>query len=81
VVQLRTYQTLNRTFEPENGLKLIELAAQSYALYVKQPPEEKNKFLKILLSNCTLERTTLWPTYKKPFDLFAKGVKTGNWGE
>ena len=65
----------------EDGVKLIELASRAYELYAKQPPAEKNKFLKILLSNCTLERATLCPTYKKPFDLFAKGVKTEKWGE
>jgi hypothetical protein len=34
--------------------------------------------LKTLLSNCTFDRGTLCPTYRKPFDLFAEG-STGDW--
>lgn len=35
--------------------------------------------MKMLLSNCTFDRGSLSPTYSKPFDLFAKGVETGDW--
>lgn len=41
LAQLQNYQVSNRTFEAESGLKLIELAAQAYELYSKQPPAEK----------------------------------------
>jgi hypothetical protein len=50
-------------------------------LYKNQPPDQRNKFLKILLSNCTLQDGSLRPIYKKPFDILAMGVKTGKWGE
>ena len=78
--QIRAHQGADRRYY-DDGLKLLELASRAYELYSKQPAEQKNKFLKILLSNCILERATLRPTYKKPFDLFAQGVKSGNWGE
>ncbi|HEV2175530.1 MAG TPA: hypothetical protein VGR71_18275, partial [Nitrospira sp.] len=64
----------------DDGLKLLELASKAYQLYVKQPPEQKNRFLRILLSNCTLRDGTLRPTYKKPFDILARGIEKGIWG-
>lgn len=78
--QIRAHQGADRQYY-DDGLKLLELAARAYNLYAKQSPVQKNKFLKIVLSNCTLEHATVRPTYKKPFDLFAKGVETGKWGE
>jgi hypothetical protein len=30
-------------------------------------------------SNCTFDRGSLCPTYSKPFDLFVKGNKSGDW--
>ncbi len=64
-----------------DGVRLLELASRAYELYSKQSAEEKNKFLKIMLSNCTLQGGTLRPTYKKPFDILARGAETSNWGE
>ena len=78
--QIRAHQGADRQYY-DDGLKLPELASRAYELYAKQSPEQKNKFLKIVLSNCTLEHATVCPIYKKPFDLFAKGVETGKWGE
>ena len=78
--QIRAHQGADRRYY-DDGLKLLELASRAYDLYAKQLPEQKNKFLKTVLSNCTLEHATVRPTYKKPFDLFAKGVETGKWGE
>jgi hypothetical protein len=61
------------------GLQILELAQTAYSLYVAQNPLEQARLLKTLLSNCTFERGTLCPTYRKPFDLFAKGTETGDW--
>jgi hypothetical protein len=65
----------------DDGLKLLELASRAHELYLKQPSEQKNKFLRILLSNCTLQEGTLRPTYKKPFDFLARGIESRKWGE
>ena len=35
--------------------------------------------LNAVLWNCTYKRGTLYPTYHKPFDILAEGVKKGNW--
>src|SRR2546425_11177574 len=40
---------------------------------------EQARLVKTLLSNCTFDRASLFPTYRKPFDLFAKGAETGDW--
>jgi site-specific DNA recombinase len=60
------------------GQKAIELAYRAYPLYVKQNPKEQRRLLDTLLSNCTIYNGTLCPTYKKPFDIFAKWGKTNN---
>jgi site-specific DNA recombinase len=65
----------------QDGFKLLELASRAYPLYSKQSAEQKNRLLRILLSNCTLQAGTLRPIYKKPFDILAKGVEKENWGE
>ena len=33
----------------------------------------------MLLSNCAFDRGSLFPTYNKPFELFARGTETGDW--
>lgn len=78
--QIRAHQRANRCYY-EDGFKLLELASRAHILYSKQPAEQKNRLLKALLSNCTLESGTVRPVYRKPFDLFAQGVEKGNWGE
>jgi hypothetical protein len=35
--------------------------------------------LEAVLSNCTLDRGSLCPTCKTPFDLFAHATETGEW--
>ncbi|MCK4856506.1 MAG: recombinase family protein [candidate division Zixibacteria bacterium] len=64
----------------ENASRIIELAQSAGRLYVKQPAAEKRKFLGVLLSNCILDGVMLYPTYRRPFDLIAEGVKTEKWG-
>jgi hypothetical protein len=58
------------------GLQILELAQTAYSLYVTQNAHEQARLLKTLLSNCTFDRGTLCPTYRKPFDLFAQRSET-----
>ena len=58
------------------GLQILELAQNAYSLHVTENPPERARLVKTLLSNCTFDRGTLCPTYRKPFDLFAKGSDT-----
>jgi hypothetical protein len=62
-----------------NGVRILELANKAYFLYLKQPPAEKAKLLKMVLSNCTVDATTVYPTYKKPFHLIFERAKNEEW--
>ncbi len=63
----------------DQGVKILELAHRAYPLYLSQNAFEKRKLLDYILSNCTLTNGTLCATYRKPFDILAKGVKTEDW--
>lgn len=80
VSQIQAHQVADHRYY-DDGLKLLELASKAHELYSQQPSEQKNKFLRILLSNCILQDGTLRPTYKKPFDILARGIENGRWGE
>jgi hypothetical protein len=57
-----------------DAVKILELANKAYFLYVKQSPSEKAKLLNLVLSNCAIDAASVYPTYRKPFDvIFAKG--------
>ena len=61
-----------------DAARILELATKAYFLYVKQPPAEKARLLKIALSNCAVDAVNIQPTYRKPFDLiFAQGKNEG----
>lgn len=52
---------------------LLELSKRAFSLYEKMEPEKKREFLKTICSNYILREKTLYPVYKKPFDLLVKG--------
>jgi hypothetical protein len=58
---------------------ILELANKAYFLYVKQNPVEQGKLLKIVLSNCAVDGASLYPAYRKPFDLICKAAKNKEW--
>jgi hypothetical protein len=62
-----------------DAVRILELANKAYSLYVKQPPAEKAKLLKAVLSNCTLDAVSIHPTYRKPFDLIFMRAKNEEW--
>ena len=63
----------------EKGIKILELTQKAYSTYLEQNNTGKRNLLNILLSNCTLNDGNLYPTYRKPFDLLAKGLSRSNW--
>lgn len=63
------------------GAHILELCNKAHALYLQQTPDKHAKLLRYILSNCTLIDGSLCPTYRKPFDLMAKGLSRQNWGE
>jgi site-specific DNA recombinase len=62
-----------------DGVKILELANKAYFLYVKQTPAEKAKLLRMVLSNCTIDAASLYPTYRKPFDLIFQQAQNKGW--
>ncbi len=71
-----------QTAKPERLLdaaRTLELANKAYFLYVKQDHAEKAKLLKMVLSNCEIDAVSLYPTYRKPFDLIFQRAKTEEW--
>jgi site-specific DNA recombinase len=62
-----------------NAKKTLELANKAYFLYLTQTPEEQAKLLKIVLSNCRIDGVSLYPTYRKPFDLIFERAKSKDW--
>ena len=68
--------------EPDRVLtatRILELANRAYSLYVRQNPVEQAKLLRIVLSNCRIDAVSLYPTYKKPFDLIFNRAKNEEW--
>src|SRR6185312_1005602 len=56
--------------------RTLELANNAYFLYVTQTSAEKGK---LVLSNCSFDGVTLYPTYRKPFDLIFQRAKSKEW--
>ena len=63
----------------EIGNELLDYAFNAYEEYkLQKDKEQRRKVIKIVLSNSKLCGENLVPTYKEPFAMFAKCVKTGN---
>jgi site-specific DNA recombinase len=76
--QIRAPQTANHNYL-EEGIRLLELANKAYSLYLKQPPDEQARLLKIVQSNCLWNGVSACPEYRKPFDILAEGLSSANW--
>jgi hypothetical protein len=61
------------------AMRILELANKAYFLYVRQSTAEKAKLLRIVLSNCKVDAASVYPTYRKPFDLILQRAKTEEW--
>ena len=44
-----------------------------------QNPTEQAKLLKTVLLNCAIDELSVYPTYRKPFDLIFERAKTKEW--
>ncbi len=61
------------------AVRTLELANKAHSLYLAQPPTEKAKLLKVVLSNCAVDAASVYPTYRKPFDLIFQRAKNEEW--
>lgn len=77
--------TALRTLDPKrpmaslDAVRTLELANKACFLYFMQPPAEKAKLLRMVLSNCKIDALSVYPVYKKPFDLIFKRVQSREW--
>jgi site-specific DNA recombinase len=62
-----------------DGVRILELANKAYFLYLKQTLAEKAKLLRMVLSNCLIDAVSIYPTYRKPFDLIFTRAKNEEW--
>ncbi|HOX22783.1 MAG TPA: hypothetical protein PLL10_04905, partial [Elusimicrobiales bacterium] len=58
----------------ETGTQLLELAGLAYDIYKVRSLSERRSLASFMVSNFRVEGKNLYPTYKKPFDLLAKGL-------
>ena len=59
--------------------RILELANKAHFLYLTQNPAEQARSLKLVLLNCEIDELSVYPTYRKPFDLIFQRVKTEEW--
>ena len=79
---LASLRVLEQAGNPERALdriRILELANKAHSLYVTQTPQEKAKLLRMVLSNCAVDAVSVYPTYRKPFDMIFERAKTGEW--
>ena len=62
-----------------DAVRILELANKAHFLYVNQSPVEKAELLKMVLSNCTVDALSVYPSYKKPLDLIFARAKNEEW--
>ncbi len=59
--------------------RILELAKDAYFLYLTRKPAEQAELLRMVLLNCSIDAVSLYPTYRKPFDMIVKRGKTEEW--
>jgi hypothetical protein len=62
-----------------NVQRVLELAQRAYFLYLTRKPAEQAELLRNVLLNCSIDAVSLYPTYRKPFDLIHKRAKCKEW--
>ena len=71
-LKIKAHESANLNYF-QVGSEILELANSAYGMFLEQDRQEQRQLLDTLLSNCTFYRGTLCPTYRKPFDILAKG--------
>ncbi len=59
--------------------RILELAQNAHSVYLTANDAERARLLKTVLSNCSTDGVSLWPTYRKPFDTIFECVKNEEW--
>jgi site-specific DNA recombinase len=59
--------------------RVFELANKAHFLYLTRNSAERGQLLKSVLLNCSTDGVSLWPTYKKPFDMIFLRARNEDW--
>ncbi len=59
--------------------RILELANKAHFLYLTRNSAERGQLLRMVLLNCATDGVSLWPNYRKPFDLIFQRAKTEEW--
>ena len=62
-----------------NMQRILELAQNAHSLYLTRKPSEQAELLKNVLLNCNIDAVSLYPTYRKPFDLIFNRTQNEEW--
>lgn len=76
--KLVEYTNNDKTFELTSAY-LLELASKAKRIFESSQPEQKNKILRMLLANPTLNEKRLQLPLLKPFSVLIDTLKTQNW--
>ncbi len=75
-------EQLSTPVNPQRALtvqRTLELANRAYSLYLTRNPGEQGQLLRMVLLNCATDGVSLWPTYRKPFDMIFQRAQTQEW--
>jgi len=64
----------------EEGIEIFELMKNIKNQYVKADPAQKQRIMKILVSNCELKGVTTRIYWNKPFDILFEMGREKKWG-
>ena len=59
--------------------RILELAHNAHSLYLTRKPAGQAELLQKILLNCSIDAVSLYPTYRKPFDLIFNRAKNEEW--
>ena len=62
-----------------NVQRILELAQKAHSLYLTRKPAKQAELLRKVLLNCSIDSVSLYPTYRKPFDLIFNRAKNEEW--
>jgi len=59
--------------------RIFELANKAHFLYLTRNQAERGQLLRSVLLNCDTDGVSVWPVYRKPFDLVFERAKNQEW--
>lgn len=83
--ELRVISLISGIDEAKTGERLLDaqkilgLPQTAHSLYVTQKPAEQAELLRKVVLNCSIDAVSLYPTYRKPFDLIFNRAKSEEW--